>query len=312
MAPSREIDASARVEVGLRGAAVAVLRAIRPHQWVKNTLVFVPLLASHQFTELDLLGQAAIGFGAFCLAASAIYVLNDVLDIRHDRLHPTKRYRPFASGALQPVVGYLLAGGLLCGSLALATTFLPVTAILLLALYVSVANIYSLLLKRIAVLDVITLAGLYTIRLLFGAAAVSILVSHWLLAFSMFLFLSLAFLKRYAELSLVRGLEGSELLGREYSIEDMELIRGFGSVSGYLSILVLALYIHSSPEAAELYARPSMLWLLGPCLLYWITRLWLLAHRGFLKQDPLLFAVRDRVSYAVGLICAAIIIGASA
>lgn len=290
---------------------VALIQVCRPHQWVKNSLVFVPLLASHRLMEVDLLSHAAIGFGAFCLAASAIYVLNDILDVRHDRLHPHKRHRAFASGVLHPTIGYFLAGGLLSASLALTSTFLPPLAMILIGIYVAVANLYSLLLKRIAVLDVLTLAGLYTIRLLFGAAAVHLVVSNWLLAFSMFLFLSLAFLKRYAELSLIRELDGSELEGREYAVSDMELVRGLGSVSGYLSVLVLALYIHSSPEAPELYARPTMLWLLGPCLLYWITRLWLLAHRDQLQQDPLLFAVRDRASYVVGLISAAIVIGAT-
>ncbi|HEX7070086.1 MAG TPA: hypothetical protein VF190_04745, partial [Rhodothermales bacterium] len=146
---------------------------------------------------------------------------------------------------------------------------------------------------------------------LFGAAAVGVIISNWLLAFSMFLFLSLAFLKRYAELSLVRDMDGVDAPGREYSVNDMELIRSLGSVSGYLSVLVLALYIHSSTDVVALYRNPSVLWLIGPCLLYWITRIWLLAHRGKLQQDPLLFTVRDPASYAVGAVVAVVLLGAT-
>lgn len=275
------------------------LKQVRLHQWVKNLLVFVPLVASRRVADLEMVRAVSTGFLAFGCVASASYILNDLLDLPHDRLHPTKRLRPLAAGTLSIRSAITVMTGLLAVSVLLATT-LPATFAEILALY-SVGTLgYSLFLKRIAPLDAFALAGLYTLRVLAGNAASGLPPSFWLLAFSIFLFLSLAMAKRHAELAQLNAAAVDFPHGRGYRAGDLQMVSQLGVGSGYISVLVLALYLNS-PEAAALYRRPDLLWLLCALLLYWITRLWLLAHRGELDDDPVVFALRDRGSRIVAL-----------
>ena len=287
---------------------LALLRALRVHQWVKNLLVIVPVILDHKLFQPPVMIKALIAFAAFCCAASGAYVLNDLLDRDADRRHRIKRNRPFAADALSRPFGAVLvpllfAAALLC-SLWLSPRFLA-----LLALYVVLTTAYSIYLKQIAVLDVLLLAGLYTLRVLAGVAASDVRFSTWLLAFSMFLFLSLAFLKRYAELSELQGGATESLARRGYLRGDREWLGSMGGASGYLSVLVLALYINSQ-EVVALYRNPLLLWLICPLLLFWISRMWLLAHRGRIDQDPIVAAVRDPASYAIGALVALILYAA--
>ena len=306
--------AAAPAAPGGRSTARGLVEAIRPHHWVKNVLLFVPLLLSHQVGDASRLAAAAVGFVAFCLCASAAYVLNDLCDREHDRHHPVKRARPFAAGRLSARAGALTAGGLLAGGVALAALLLPPRFTGLLLLYVATTAAYSLYLKRKLLLDVFVLAGLYTGRVLAGGAAAGVAVSEWLLAFCIFFFLSLAFLKRYAELLHLRdGPARAQVRGRAYRVEDLGVIEAVGPASGYLAVLVLALYVNQSPEAVRLYRAPSLLWLVCPVMLYWVTRLWFLARRGAMNEDPILFALKDRVSLlaagATFLLCIAAWLG---
>jgi 4-hydroxybenzoate polyprenyltransferase len=286
------------------------LQALRVHQWLKNTLLFVPLLTSHKLTELGLVLQAGYAFMAFSLCASSVYIVNDLRDLEADRQHPHKRFRPFAARLLNVKTGVLLVPLLLIGAGAITFLFLTPLFGASLALYVGLATAYTFYFKRVLIIDVLILAALYTLRVLSGGIAVSISVSHWLLAFSMFLFLSLAFLKRYSELRMTQQQHQMHVQGRSYAVEDIDLLRSIGPTSGYLSVLVLGLYINSK-DVVPLYQHPAMLWLIGPCLLYWLTRMWLLANRGEMADDPLVFSVKDAQSYVVGFFVATIIILAS-
>jgi 4-hydroxybenzoate polyprenyltransferase len=274
-----------------------VVRALRPYQWVKNLLLFVPIVMSHQLRDTPRLMHVAIGFVAFCLCASASYVLNDLWDREHDRHHPVKRQRPFAAGRLSSGIGVVMILVLFAAGLALAIVLLPVKFVAMLLLYVAITTVYSLWLKKKLLLDVFFLAGLYTHRVLSGGQAAEVEVSKWLLAFCIFFFLSLAFAKRYAELLRLQDEEsGAQIRGRAYRIEDLEIITAVGPASGYLSVLVLALYVNQSDLVGKLYRSPSVLWLLCPVMLYWITRVWFLARRHKLTEDPILFAIKDKVS----------------
>jgi 4-hydroxybenzoate polyprenyltransferase len=279
------------------------LRALRPQQWIKNVLLFVPLLLAH--TLLDPLRIAAVvqGFVAFCLCASGGYVLNDLLDREADRAHPRKSRRPFAAGALSARQGALLFGALVGLGLALAAAVSTAFAGMQ-ALYLVLTISYSLWLKERLFLDVLLLSALYSLRVLAGAVAARVAVSQWLLGFSLFLFLSLAFVKRYCELRQFPSSDASTPLARRsYRREDLGLIQALGSASGYLSVLVLALYISSS-DVVRLYATPQLLWVVCPVLLYWLTRIWFLAGRGELPDDPVLFAAGDPQSWAAGALIA--------
>lgn len=293
--------------VGRAGRGAALVGALRAHQWVKNFLVFVPLLLAHRVFDAALVVSCLWAFAAWCLCASGVYLVNDLLDAEADRQHPYKKNRPVASGALGRGAAWALAPALVLPGLALAFLVLPASFGVMLAAYLVLTTAYTFLLKRLAVVDVLVLAGLYTLRVLSGGYAAGVEVSPWLLAFSMFFFLSLAFVKRYTELrSAANGARR-----RSYTAEDTELLKSFGAASGYLSVLVLALYINQSREVTLLYRRPEALWLIGPCLLYWITRVWLLAHRGRLHDDPVVFTVKDPASYAVGALVAILIIVAT-
>lgn len=280
------------------------IKALRLHQWVKNLLLFLPLLAAHRLFELSSVIQALAGFACFGLCASSVYILNDMLDLNADRLHPRKRHRPFASGVLPLQAGFVLAPLLTIASFCGAILVNPRFALILLSYYV-LTFAYSLKLKRVVMLDVVVLAALYTVRIVAGTAAIEASPLFWLLAFSMFIFLSLAILKRYAELLTMRLENKASASGRGYAVEDLALLQSLGGASGYLSVLVLALYINSTASDV-LYRHPTVLWMVCPLLLYWISRAWMVAHRGVMHDDPVVFAVTDRVSQAVFVLAAII------
>lgn len=292
------------------GASVRpLLRALRVHQWVKNGLVFVPVVLDHKLFDRPVVLRAALAFAAFCLAASGAYVLNDLYDLEADRRHPTKRNRPFAAGAVSPGLGKLLVPVLFAGAILIAFAIGARGFSALLLLYVTATTAYSVYLKRIAVLDVLLLAGLYTLRVLAGIAATGVRFSTWLLAFSMFLFLSLAFLKRYGEVGGLEGPADTGVLRRGYLRGDREWLGSMGGASGYLSVLVLALYV-SSEQVTALYRTPFLLWLICPLLLFWISRMWLLAYRGRLHEDPIVATARDPISYLLGAIVGVLMLAA--
>lgn len=280
----------------------SLLHAMRPHQWVKNVLVLVPLLTAHRLGEPGLLGRGLLAVVAFCLCSSSVYVINDLLDVESDRGHPRKAHRPFASGALSLAAGLAFAPALLVAA-ASVSALLPLRFQLALAAYFGLTIAYSLKLKRVLVIDTVALAGLYTLRIIAGAGAVGVALSFWLLLFSVFLFLSLALVKRYAELEALRRQQRLQAAGRGYRVEDLAVLQSFGTAAGYLSVLVLALYINS-PEVAALYHRPKAIWTLCVLMLYWISRVWMTAHRGGMHDDPVVYALRDRVSLGLGVIAA--------
>lgn len=297
----------AKIEQVFRDEKKAVklyAQALRLHHWLKNLLVFVPLTLAYRLAELDLLAYACLAFVAFGLCASSVYLINDLVDLPADRHHPRKRERPFAAGELSLSWG-LGSVPLLLGLSLLASLQLPRPFLGMLVIYFLLNLGYSFTLKRIALLDVIILAGLYTMRIMAGSAAVSIWPSSWLLAFSTFLFLSLALVKRYAEL-VIMGAETEVAQVRGYMIVDKELLAAMGSASGYVAVLVLAMYI-SSGTAEIHYTRQYLIWLLCPLLLYWISYVWLYAHRGTMHDDPLVFTLRDRVSRIVMCLAAVVL-----
>ncbi|MCK6498733.1 MAG: UbiA family prenyltransferase, partial [Nitrospira sp.] len=266
-----------------------IAKALRVHQWAKNALVFVPVIASHQFTNGRALLEASLAFLAFSLSASAVYIVNDCLDLSSDRIHPKKKHRPFASGNLSIPFGLVLAAACLIGGFLLALA-LPTAFLVVLAGYFALTTAYSFYLKQFVLLDVIVLAQLYTVRIYGGGAATDVVPSHWLLTFSLFLFLSLALVKRFTELRLMSTMDESALHGRGYWVSDQEHISSIGTASGLLAVLVLALYI-SSKDVLLLYSHPEVLWLVCPVMLYWITRIWMLAYRNQMDDDPVVFAV---------------------
>jgi 4-hydroxybenzoate polyprenyltransferase/phosphoserine phosphatase len=282
-------------------AARAAIRALRPHQWAKNVLILVPLLAAHR-SDLTHVAQTALAMASFCLCASSVYVLNDLLDLPADRAHPRKSRRPFASGDLSIATGLVMAPVLLAVAVVLAL-FLPMKFQLVFATYYAITASYSFALKGIVLVDALMLASLYTLRIIAGAAASEVPLSFWLLLFAVFLFLSLAFVKRFAELESLRRQQRLRAAGRGYHVEDLPLLQSLGTASGYLSVLVLALYINS-PEIQALYHRPKFIWMLCVLMLYWISRMWMKAQRGKMHDDPVVFALKDRVSLAIGLVAA--------
>lgn len=280
------------------------VRALRLHQWSKNVLVFLPVLGAHRVSDPQALGAAALAFVAFGLTASAAYVVNDVLDVEADRRHPTKRRRPFASGRLRARAALALVPALL-GAAALAALRLPLAFSALAGAYFLATVAYSVALKRVPLVDVLVLGSLYTARVYAGALATGIPVSEWLASFSMFLFVSLAFLKRAAELV------GAEAPARRgYVAGDREALFGMGIAAGYASVVVLALYV-SSHEIRRLYPSPAWLWALCPLVLYWVSHLWLRARRGEVKDDPIVFALTDRVTWVVGVLGAIAVVAAA-
>jgi 4-hydroxybenzoate polyprenyltransferase len=288
------------------GRIMAYLRAWRLQQWLKNLLVFVPLVMAHRYNEFELLGRTFLAFLAFGLCASSVYLINDLADLPADRHHPRKRQRPFAAGELSLLSG-LASAPLLLGLSLLVSLLLPRSFLAMLFLYFVLNLGYSFTLKRIVLLDVIILAGLYSMRIMAGAASVDIWPSSWLLAFSIFLFFSLALVKRYAELATMRQVSGESARVRGYRVIDMELLASLGGGSGYVAVLVLAIYI-SSGVAERLYTRGTLLWLLCPLLLYWVSYVWLIAHRREMHDDPLVFTVRNWASRIVMILAAVILL----
>lgn len=270
--------------------------AARPYQWSKNLLLLVPMIASQQMGSRDVFGSLLIAFIAFSLCASAVYLINDLLDLRADRLHPTKRDRPIAAGRLAPKYALLGAVGLIAVSFALSYIALPTIFIQILASYFVLTTAYSLFVKGKVMLDVVWLAGLYTLRIIAGGMAVGIEPSEWLLGFTLFTFLSLAFVKRFCELRLLLSTGKEQATGRGYHTSDLQIVQMMGVGSGYLAVLIFAMYINSN-AVGELYRSPKVLWLVCPLILYWMSRVWFMAHRGQLRGDPLIFALSDRISY---------------
>jgi 4-hydroxybenzoate polyprenyltransferase len=292
-----------------RGSYAKVLRkALRIHQWAKNLLVFIPLCAAHKLMQLPLLIDSLMAFVCFGACASSVYLLNDLLDLQDDRQHRTKRFRPLAAGTFPVFQAMLWMPALLVFAFGAALIWLPAGFSLVLLGYYVLTLAYSLWLKRVVMLDVVTLALLYTVRVVAGAAAIAVPLTFWILAFCMFIFLSLAFVKRYTELyeAKERGRAGAAP-GRGYVVQDFELLASLGGSAGYLSVLVLALYINDGASVA-LYSHPQWMWVACPLLLFWLSRVWLLAHRGQMNDDPIVFALRDRVSRWVGVLFALVFV----
>jgi 4-hydroxybenzoate polyprenyltransferase len=288
------------------GGLPAYIKAIRIHQWVKNVLIFVPLLSGHLVFDHTALINSLAAFVAFGLAASSAYVLNDLFDLEADRAHPRKRKRPFASGRLSIFHGLILAPALLLMAAAIAT-MLPTYFGWVLAVYYVTTLLYTFKLKRYATLDILALAGLYTLRIIAGAAAIGIMPSFWLLAFSMFVFLSLAQIKRSSELLTLQREGRIDVAGRGYIIDDLAVVMASGLASGYAAVLVLALYINS-PQIQVLYKHAEFVWLLCPLMLYWINRMWMITHRGDMHDDPIVFAFRDRTGLLLGFLAAIVLL----
>jgi 4-hydroxybenzoate polyprenyltransferase/phosphoserine phosphatase len=283
--------------------AVAWLKAIRLHQWLKNLLVFLPLAGDHQLFNLALLREASLAFVAFGLCASSVYVLNDLVDLESDRQHPRKRLRPFATGAISAPAGLVVAALLLAAAFSIALT-LASSFMFWLAAYYALTMAYTFFLKRRVVVDCLTLGGLYTLRIVAGWVAVGLPASFWLLGFSLFLFLSLAFVKRYSEL-LVLETAGRVDEARGYQSGDLSIVQTMGVGSGFAAVVLMALYINGD-TVLKLYSRPEVLWLTIPVLLYWVSRMWMQAHRGNMQDDPVIFAIKDRYT----LICGALFVAA--
>ena len=282
------------------------IKAIRVHQWVKNFLIFVPLITSHSFYSADLLMQAIAGFFAFSFVASGGYLVNDLSDLNSDRSHPTKRFRPLASGQISILTGSILAFILFAGGLFLASK-LNTLFLCIVVFYFLASLSYSLYFKRFALYDVFILALLYSTRVIAGGMVTNIPLSFWLISFSTFLFLSLAFVKRYSELMKVTVQKDLKHRGREYYIEDISLLQTMAIVSGFLSIVVFSLYIDSS-DVTRLYSKPKILWAISLLLLFWISRIWLITNRGKMNEDPIIFAIKDTTSYFIFLFIGIIIL----
>jgi 4-hydroxybenzoate polyprenyltransferase/phosphoserine phosphatase len=281
----------------------ALWRQLRPHQWIKNILVFVPVIMAHRWQEPKLFLAALYAWLALSATASALYIFNDLLDLSADRQHSAKRHRPLASGKLPISWGLVAMPLLLAVSVWISLTLLPMRFSPILLAYALGSAAYSFVLKQVPIIDVIFLSGLYTLRLIAGARATDVIVSFWLLAFAIFFFLSLALIKRYAELQNLATANGRKVKGRGYLVGDAEMLASLGGASGYMSVLVLALYMDSH-EVKALYHNPAFLWVICPLLLYWISRLWFLARRGLIHEDPIIFAAKDQVSYLIGVITA--------
>ena len=282
---------------GLRGW----IRALRVHQWTKNLLLFVPIVFAHMLGNWVKLESVLLAFVVFCLGASSVYILNDLLDLEADRNHHSKNRRPFASGRISARAGVVAMTLLFLFSGALTVLVLPWRLTVVFAGYYLLTLAYSHRLKRIVLVDVFVLASLYVIRIFAGGNAAGVPVSRWLLAFSMFIFLSLALAKRFTELRALLPARAPSIKGRGYRVDDLELVGSMGISSGYIAVLVLAFYV-SSPEVAPLYPHPGVLWAACLVIFYWISRVWLFAHRGILHDDPVVFAIKDRVSWLAGLV----------
>jgi len=280
---------------------LAILKEMRVYQWVKNTLIFIPLLLSHRYTNLDAVAVSFIAFIAFSLCASSVYIINDLCDVESDRKHPIKKFRPIAAGILSPFVAKIAALFLFIAALGVAL-LINQQFVLVFSTYFILTFTYSFGLKEQAIIDVLILGGLYTLRIIAGIYAINVEMSFWLLVFSLFIFISLAMLKRFIELKNMEDRNEEKMTRRGYVVGDADLISKMGVVSSYIAILVIALYIHD-PLVTAKYSSPVWLWLVIPAMLYWLSRVWLIANRGELHEDPVLFALRDKASYVVAIVC---------
>jgi 4-hydroxybenzoate polyprenyltransferase len=283
---------------------VALCKAMRPHQWAKNVLVFVPMVFAHEYAVWSVSLAAVLAFICFSLCASAVYLINDIFDIEADRKHATKRNRPFAAGHLSILRGLLVAAVLLCTALIAAVVLVNRLFTAVLLTYVVFTTAYTVGLKKYSTVDVVALSLLYTVRILAGAAATDLVPSPWLLTYSLFFFLSLAYMKRYIELSrLPDTIDNAKLPSRNYYASEDQLVLTFGISNGALSVLTLAQYVNS-PAVAVYYASPFLLWLIVPVMMFWTYRSWTWASRGRIGDDPVVFALRDRISQT----CAGVIL----
>ncbi len=283
-----------------------LLRAMRPHQWVKNILTFVPILTAHALTETSAWLGGVIMFAAFCCTASGIYLINDLVDIAADRAHPSKRNRPFARGAIPLPIGALAAVVLVCGGIGLSMLG-HVTAIIV--AYATMSVGYSFLLKQLPLVDVFMLAGLYTIRLFGGGEATGHHLSLWLLGFSSFLFLSLALLKRVEEMMSLIASGRAKSSRRGYDPADTPILQTLGVGSAFAASIVLALFVQNE-ATAQRYASPGLLSLIVPLILFWLCRMWLAGARGYMHHDPIVFAIKDRISWAIGAAVVVVVVAA--
>ena len=279
------------------GVVRGLLKAMRPQQWAKNFLVFLPMLVGQGWLDANAWRHALIAFVALSFVASSIYLVNDLADISADRRHPRKRERPFARGSASPVLGIgaaiiLFAAGVVFGAASGALTPLMI--------YAAISASYTFVLKRMTLVDVFTLAGLYTLRIVLGGVATGFQASDWLLAFSGFFFFSLALAKRAAEVDVM----GRDLVGRGYRANDGPTLKRIGVGAGMISALVLALYLRD-PTRAVHYAAPAFLWALPAAVVFWLSRVWIKLDRGEMHDDPLAFALKDPTSWAVGAFAAA-------
>jgi 4-hydroxybenzoate polyprenyltransferase len=303
---SRELPAT--VVLGTRSFSIGpYLQALRPHQWLKNSLVALPTIAAHDFGVISLI-TVMTAIASFSLGASGIYIINDMLDLSHDRAHPHKRYRPLAAGTVSLSHAVVLFGIVAGLSFALALT-LPWKFMEVLVVYFAISTGYSVYLKRKLMIDVVALSGLYGIRVLAGGAALAIPLSHWLVGFCFFIFLSLALVKRTTEMMTLPQDSIDKIKGRGYRRVDLQTITALTAASGFVAVLILALYINS-PEVIMLYHRPELLWGVCVVLVYWLGRVCFLTGRGEMNQDPIVFAATDRISLLAGILLAAIFFAA--
>lgn len=286
----------------------AWLRALRPHQWVKNVLIVMPLLLAHELSW-DKWQAVFLAFLAFCMAASGNYLINDVLDRENDARHPEKRHRPIASGVIGAGTA-MIVGVLLILSAFLIAASLRLSLVLALLCYVLLALAYSLRLKKMALVDVFTLATLYTLRIIAGSVAAAVLLSPWLMAFSIFLFLSLGLVKRSSELgSMAASGTATDVPGRGYRVDDLPMLQVLGVAAGFAAVMVMSLYI-TDPNSIGMYSKSDWLWGIVGVLLFWISRVWLVTHRGGMHHDPIVFALRDVPSLCAGLLCLVVAVAA--
>ncbi|HWF47331.1 MAG TPA: UbiA family prenyltransferase [Bryobacteraceae bacterium] len=281
------------------------LKALRVHQYAKNSLIFVPLLTAHTFSTRFIF-NSLLAFFAFCLCASSAYLLNDLIDLRNDRLHPAKRMRPIARGAI-PIYQVLVAAPILLSVALFCANAISIPFSAVLLAYVAITLAYSLTLKRRLMVDVVVLATLYTTRVIAGAAALPVIPSEWLLAFSMLVFTCLALVKRYVELALRIDRDLPDPSNRNYRLSDLPIIGALAAASGINAITIFALYV-SSPTVSQLYRHPQLLWLLCAILMYWLSRIVILAHRRVVDDDPIIFALRDRNSQICAVCMVAIVL----
>lgn len=297
---SPEVKLIALPEQNIKSILKLIIKQIRVHQWAKNALIFLPMILSHRYGEAHMWFTSILASISFASLSSIVYIINDILDLESDRKHPENSHRPFASGQLSQAWSLLLIPVLLFSSISMAV-YLGDYFFAVLFGYFFITTIYSVKLKRLPIADIIVLAILYSWRVLAGSVATKIDLSHWFLTFSIFFFFSLALLKRCSELHLLEATTGVNNNRRGYELNDLNLLQTFGIAAGYISILILALYL-ADPIVIGQMNTPILLWLLPPVMLYWISRMWMASHRGKIPADPLIFALKDNVSYLILLI----------